>query len=86
MQLLTTTSELDQACAQFETSRYVTIDTEFLREKTFWPKLCLIQIAMPGFEVLIDPLAEGIDLSSFFEVQSSRDGKLKKVLCLEAKI
>ena len=68
MRLITTTSELNQACAQFLTSRYVTIDTEFLREKTFWPKLCLIQIAMPGFEALIDPLAEGIDISGFFEI------------------
>ena len=68
MRLITTNSELNQACAQFLTSRYVTIDTEFLREKTFWPKLCLIQIAMPGFEALIDPLAEGIDISGFFEI------------------
>ena len=73
MRLLTTTSELNQACAQFQTSRYVTIDTEFLREKTFWPKLCLIQIAMPGFEALIDPLAEGIDMSGFFEILKNPD-------------
>ena len=73
MRLLTTTSELNQACARFQTSRYVTIDTEFLREKTFWPKLCLIQIAMPGFEALIDPLAEGINMSGFFEILKSPD-------------
>ena len=73
MRLLTTTSELNQACAQFQTSRYVTIDTEFLREKTFWPKLCLIQIAMPGFEALIDPLAEGINMSGFFEILKNPD-------------
>ena len=73
MRLLTTTSELNQACAQFQTSRYVTIDTEFLREKTFWPKLCLIQIAMPGFEALIDPLAGNIDMSGFFEILKNPD-------------
>ena len=73
MRLLTTTSELNQACAQFQTSRYVTIDTEFLREKTFWPKLCLIQIAMPGFEALIDPLAEGINMFEFFEILKNPD-------------
>lgn len=66
MKCLTTTPELDEACERFASSRYVTIDTEFLREKTFWPKLCLVQIAMPGFEALIDPLAEEIDLSSLF--------------------
>ena len=73
MRLLTTTSELNQACAQFQNSRYVTIDTEFLREKTFWPKLCLIQIAMPGFEALIDPLAEDINMSGFFEILKNPD-------------
>ena len=73
MRLLTTTSELNQACAQLQTSRYVTIDTEFLREKTFWPKLCLIQIAMPGFEALIDPLAEGINMFEFFEILKNPD-------------
>ena len=73
MRLLTTTSELNQACAQLQTSRYVTIDTEFLREKTFWPKLCLIQIAMPGFEALIDPLAGNIDMSGFFEILKNPD-------------
>ena len=73
MRLLTTTSELNQACAQFQNSRYVTIDTEFLREKTFWPKLCLIQIAMPGFEALIDPLAEGINMSRLFEILKNPD-------------
>ncbi len=73
MRLLTTTSELNQACAQLQTSRYVTIDTEFLRENTFWPKLCLIQIAMPGFEALIDPLAGNIDMSGFFEILKNPD-------------
>ena len=73
MRLLTTTLELNQACAQFQNSRYVTIDTEFLREKTFWPKLCLIQIAMPGFEALIDPLAEGINMSRLFEILKNPD-------------
>lgn len=73
MTLLTTTSELNQACARFETSRYVTIDTEFLREKTFWPQLCLVQIAMPDFEVLIDPLAENIDLSALFEILKNQN-------------
>lgn len=57
-----------QACQKFATSRYITLDTEFIREKTFWPELCLIQAAMPQYEVLIDPLAEGIDLTPFYEL------------------
>lgn len=57
-----------QACQKFATSRYITLDTEFIREKTFWPELCLIQAAMPQYEVLIDPLAEGIDLTPFYDL------------------
>jgi ribonuclease D len=47
---------------------YVTVDTEFLRETTYWPKLCLIQAATEDEAVLIDPLAPGLDLAPFFEL------------------
>ncbi|MGN6489786.1 MAG: ribonuclease D [Devosia sp.] len=56
---------------------YVTVDTEFLRETTYWPKLCLIQAATEDEAVLIDPLAPGLDLSPFFELLAN--DKVRKV-------
>ena len=60
MRTITTTEDLAAYCAQAKTQPYVTIDTEFLREKTYWSKLCLIQMALPGADgeaVLVDPIA-----------------------------
>ncbi|MDD9841771.1 MAG: ribonuclease D [Alphaproteobacteria bacterium] len=68
MKMITDNKALTQACQKLATSRYITLDTEFIREKTFWPELCLIQAAMPQYEVLIDPLAEGLDLTPFYEL------------------
>lgn len=65
MKMITTTEELAQACAKLANSDFVTVDTEFLRETTFWPKLCVIQIANPDNAVLVDALAEGLDLEPF---------------------
>ncbi len=48
----------------------MTVDTEFMREQTFWPDLCLIQLAGPGDEVIVDPLAEGLDLKPFFDLMA----------------
>ena len=50
---------------------FVTVDTEFIRETTFWPELCLIQMAAPGVTALIDPLAQDIDLTPFFELMAN---------------
>ena len=60
MRTITTTEELAVFCAAAKTEPYVTIDTEFLREKTYWSKLCLLQAALPGAgeAVLIDPIEE----------------------------
>ena len=60
MRTITTTEELAVFCAAAKNESYVTIDTEFLREKTYWSKLCLIQMALPGKDgdaVLVDPIA-----------------------------
>ena len=60
MRTITTTEELAVFCAAAKNEPYVTIDTEFLREKTYWSKLCLIQMALPGQDgdaVLVDPIA-----------------------------
>ncbi|MDO9525757.1 MAG: ribonuclease D, partial [Gemmobacter sp.] len=65
MQTITTTEALAEFCAVAKTQPYVTLDTEFLRERTYWSKLCLIQAALPGNDglaVLIDPIA-GPDMS-----------------------
>jgi ribonuclease D len=71
MHLITTQDELTAAIERLETSEFVTIDTEFIRETTYWPELCLIQLAAPGHSALIDPLAEGIDLAPFFHLMGN---------------
>jgi ribonuclease D len=71
MRVITTQEELESVIAAFEKSEFVTVDTEFIRETTFWPILCLIQIAAPGIEALIDPLAPGIDLKPFFRLMAN---------------
>ncbi|MBW9053106.1 ribonuclease D [Rhizobium mesosinicum] len=71
--MIETTADLAAACKELAKSDFITIDTEFLRETTFWPELCLIQMASPTVEVLVDPLAKGIDLSPFFELMANPD-------------
>ena len=83
--LITTTAALTAFCAQAADAPYVTIDTEFLRERTYYAKLCLLQMALPGADgptsgpaVLVDPLAEGLDLAPFYALM--RDESVVKVL------
>jgi len=68
MELIRSTEALASLCQSLVTHPYITVDTEFIRETTFWPQLCLIQIGYEGSGYLIDPLAEGMDLSPFFEI------------------
>ena len=70
---LTDTKALAEMCARLATHPYVTVDTEFLRESTYWPILCLIQVASEDEAALIDPLAEGLDLAPFFELMADRN-------------
>jgi ribonuclease D len=74
---ITTTAELAAFCEKLKGQAFVAVDTEFMRETTYWPKLCLIQAAAPSAEATIDPLAEGIDLSCFLDIL--RDEKILKV-------
>ncbi|RBP12819.1 ribonuclease D [Roseiarcus fermentans] len=62
MSLITTTEELEAACLRMARHPFVTVDTEFLRETTFWPVLCVIQLATDDEALAIDALAEGLDL------------------------
>ncbi|MBZ7921078.1 ribonuclease D [Ensifer adhaerens] len=69
--MIETTADLEAACQQLARSNYITIDTEFLRETTFWPELCLIQMASPDLAVIVDPMAKGIDLAPFFALMAN---------------
>nr|WP_272212046.1 ribonuclease D [Marinicella sp. W31]MDC2877941.1 ribonuclease D [Marinicella sp. W31] len=68
--MIENTAALEEACLKLAKSDFVTVDTEFIRESTFWPELCLIQMASPDLEVLVDPLAKGIDLKPFFDLMA----------------
>lgn len=78
---LTTTEELAQYCEEARQHPYVTIDTEFLRERTYYSKLCLVQLAFPGNgdenAVLVDPLVDGLSLEPLYEL--FRDTNVVKV-------
>jgi len=72
MDFITTTDGLAGACAEFATEPFVAVDTEFLRETTYWPKLCLVQIAGQGRTVLVDTLSADLDLGPFFALMANR--------------
>jgi len=77
MNIIKTTSELSQFCQYANNFDYITVDTEFLRERTYYPKLCLIQLAIPSDQdnsaVLIDPLEGHLDLSPLYELFLNTD-------------
>ncbi|WP_010140371.1 ribonuclease D [Oceanicola sp. S124] len=81
MQTITRTDELAAFCAEAKTHPYVTVDTEFLRERTYYSQLCLVQLAMPGEgddgAVLVDPLSEELSLEPLYEL--FRDENVVKV-------
>ncbi|MGB3178180.1 MAG: ribonuclease D [Albidovulum sp.] len=71
MHTITTTEDLARFCTAAKAEAYVTVDTEFLRERTYYSKLCLIQMALPGDDgeaVLIDPLADGISMEPVYDL------------------
>jgi len=71
MRIITSTDDLKALAAELSSAPYLALDTEFMRDQTYWPKLCLIQIAVPGNAAIIDPLANGIDLKPFYELIAS---------------
>ena len=71
--MITTTDKLTEVCDRFAQLPFVTLDTEFIREKTYWPVLCLIQIASKDEAYCIDPLADGIDLTPLFDLLQNKN-------------
>lgn len=73
MDLITTSQILHDTCQRMARHSFVTVDTEFLRETTFWPKVCVIQLASDDEAVAIDTLAEGLDLAPFFDLMANQN-------------
>jgi ribonuclease D len=71
IEAITTTEALAAFCARMAAEDFVTVDTEFLRETTYYPKLCLVQVAGKDEAVLIDPLSDELDLTSFFALMAN---------------
>ncbi|MEO0643847.1 MAG: ribonuclease D, partial [Pseudomonadota bacterium] len=76
-ELITTTQALSDLCERLATSEFVTVDTEFMRENTYWPELCLVQIANTEEAAAIDPLAEGLDMGPLLELLTDNEDVLK---------
>ncbi|MEP5514703.1 MAG: ribonuclease D, partial [Bauldia litoralis] len=70
MSIITKTADLAAVCLRLARFPYVTVDTEFMRETTYWPKLCVIQLASPDEAVIIDALAPDLDLEPFFKLMA----------------
>jgi ribonuclease D len=75
--MITDTQALSEFCLRVRTADYITVDTEFMREKTYWPILCLVQIAGPDEADCIDALADGIDLTPLYDLMA--DDSILKV-------
>jgi ribonuclease D len=71
MELIATTAELADVCARMARHSFITVDTEFLRESTYYPLLCVAQMASTDEAVVVDALAEGIDLAPFFDLMTN---------------
>jgi ribonuclease D len=75
--LITTSDALADLCERLAKSEFVAVDTEFMRENTYWPELCLVQIGNEEEAAAIDPLADGIDLSPLLDLMCENEDVLK---------
>lgn len=75
--LITTTEALADLCERLAKADFVTVDTEFMRENTYWPELCLVQIADDKEAAAIDPLAPGLDMSPLLDLLVDNEDVLK---------
>jgi ribonuclease D len=71
MDLITSTADHAAACGRLAKHKVITVDTEFLRETTYYPLLCVVQMASADEAVVVDTLAPGIDLQSFFDLMAN---------------
>ena len=71
MKLIDTTKELELACKILKKQNLIAIDCEFIREKSYFPLPCLIQVGYENEAVLIDPLSEDLDFSSFAKIMKN---------------
>ena len=71
MRIITETADLKAFVAELERGPFAAIDTEFMRDQTYWPKLCLIQAAGPEAAAIIDPLAKDIDLAPLYQLHGA---------------
>ena len=71
MSIVTSTDELAAICKRFAHFDFVTVDTEFMRETTYWPKLCVVQMASPEEAFIIDAMAPDLDLAPFFKLMKN---------------
>src|ERR1051326_3295200 len=71
MRIIETTEELQLLCRELEQASYLALDTEFMRDQTYWPKLCLLQVATPSAQAIIEPPSPHLELSSFYELLKS---------------
>jgi ribonuclease D len=74
--MITSSVELAAVCKRLSRSEYVTVDTEFMREATYWPRLCVIQMAGPEEAVIVDAMAPNLDLDPFFQLMAN-EGVMK---------
>ena len=77
MILITETAELAAFCQRRSGAAFVAVDTEFMRDKTYWPQLCLVQVAGPEEAAAIDSLAPGLDLTPLYRPADRRRRSLK---------
>jgi ribonuclease D len=75
--LITSSDELAALCARLSRADFIAVDTEFMRENTYWPELCLVQIADQNEAAAIDPLASGIDLTPLLDLLTQNEDVLK---------
>ena len=77
MRIVTDQAALEALYAEYAAHPFITVDTEFMRERTYWPQLCLVQLARPGDDpgaaAAIDPMAEGLDLAPLFALMANPD-------------
>jgi ribonuclease D len=75
--LITDSAQLAELCARLAKSQFVAVDTEFMRENTYYPELCLVQLANETEAAAIDPKAEGLDLTPMLDLLTANEDVLK---------